>query len=176
MERRLQSLEKLVAERLPDVNLEEVLKSSSGPAPPSRATPVPAAPTPQPEPQEAPSTDKEEQSAISEAVPDAADGFDWQEEANDLADGMAALSVEPTGTGYLGKPLPRISTSFKLILFSRVYGRGLLSSVSVVLGGSTKRFGPEGAVASIPTGGTLRKHIIRSVSVSRVWPSLRPVD
>ncbi|KAI1340630.1 c6 zinc finger domain-containing protein [Xylariaceae sp. FL0016] len=39
---------------------------------------------------------------IAEAVPDEADGFDWQEDVNELADGMAALSVEPRGTGYLG--------------------------------------------------------------------------
>jgi transcriptional regulatory protein GAL4 len=46
-------------------------------------------------------TAKPEES-ISEAVPDEADGFDWQEDVNELADGMAALSVEPKGTGYLG--------------------------------------------------------------------------
>jgi transcriptional regulatory protein GAL4 len=48
--------------------------------------------------------------AIPEAVPNEPDGFDWQEDVNDLADGMAALSVEPKGTGYLGMsrdPRPR---------------------------------------------------------------------
>ena len=45
---------------------------------------------------------KNTQSLISEAVPKEADGFDWQEDVNELADGMAALSVEPQGTGYLG--------------------------------------------------------------------------
>lgn len=38
-------------------------------------------------------------------VPDEADGFDWIEEeftGNDLTDGMAALSINPKGTGYFG--------------------------------------------------------------------------
>lgn len=42
---------------------------------------------------------------MSEAVPSEADGYDWQEEAvsaNDLVDGMAALTIDPTGAGYLG--------------------------------------------------------------------------
>ena len=42
---------------------------------------------------------------IPEAVPNNADGFNWQEEdanLDSLTDGMAALSVEPTGVGYLG--------------------------------------------------------------------------
>ena len=42
---------------------------------------------------------------LPEAVPSNADGFNWQEEDNSvdsLTDGMAALSVEPTGVGYLG--------------------------------------------------------------------------
>lgn len=41
-----------------------------------------------------------------EALPQEADGFDWKEETtcdvDDLADGMASLSVEPSGIGYLG--------------------------------------------------------------------------
>ena len=42
---------------------------------------------------------------LPEAVPNNADGFNWQEETvavDVLTDGMAALSVEPTGVGYLG--------------------------------------------------------------------------
>lgn len=41
----------------------------------------------------------------SEEAPDEADGFDWVEEdliGNDLTDGMAALSINPEGTGYFG--------------------------------------------------------------------------
>lgn len=110
VERRLQDLERLVAERLPDVNIDEILAASSRLRAGSISTPT-LAPTDQissPGPQqlhpiEVKNSNEEEPRAISEAVPDAADGFDWQEEANDLADGMAALSVEPTGTGYLGQ-------------------------------------------------------------------------
>lgn len=42
---------------------------------------------------------------MSEAVPRNVDGFDWREEgttADELADGMASLAIEPAGTGYLG--------------------------------------------------------------------------
>ncbi|KAL5119955.1 hypothetical protein ACEQ8H_002053 [Pleosporales sp. CAS-2024a] len=42
---------------------------------------------------------------LPEAVPNSADGFNWQEEnvsVDGLTDGMAALSVEPSGVGYLG--------------------------------------------------------------------------
>jgi transcriptional regulatory protein GAL4 len=44
----------------------------------------------------------------SESLPQAADGFDWTENAvslNELADGMAALSVNPEGAGYLGQSI-----------------------------------------------------------------------
>lgn len=40
-----------------------------------------------------------------EEAPDEADGFDWGEEdlvGNELSDGMAALSLNPKGTGYFG--------------------------------------------------------------------------
>lgn len=43
--------------------------------------------------------------AIQETVPDEADGFDWVEQDftnNDLSDGMAALSINPHGSGYFG--------------------------------------------------------------------------
>ena len=45
-----------------------------------------------------------------EALPQEADGFDWTEEETDvhgLSDGMAALSIEPLGVGYLGRFLTR---------------------------------------------------------------------
>ncbi|OAL20819.1 hypothetical protein AYO22_08447 [Fonsecaea multimorphosa] len=45
------------------------------------------------------------QKMLSESLPDEADGFEWKEDTTELSgltDGMAALSVEPTGTGYLG--------------------------------------------------------------------------
>ncbi|KAK9354928.1 fungal-specific transcription factor domain-containing protein [Lipomyces doorenjongii] len=42
---------------------------------------------------------------IQESFPDEADGFDWVEQDfvnNDLLDGMAALSINPHGSGYFG--------------------------------------------------------------------------
>jgi hypothetical protein len=47
--------------------------------------------------------------AALESLPLEADGFDWTEketELNDVADGMAALSINPEGAGYLGR-VPR---------------------------------------------------------------------
>ncbi|KAK9459669.1 fungal-specific transcription factor domain-containing protein [Lipomyces oligophaga] len=43
--------------------------------------------------------------AIEEAVPDETDGYDWVEQDiinNDVSDGMAALSINPHGSGYFG--------------------------------------------------------------------------
>ena len=98
-----------MAQRLPDVNIDEALASGSfdevdkvhkesPSAKPSHVTS--GAP---PTPLDAGS------SSISEAVPEGPDGFDWQEDVNELADGMAALSVEPKGTGYLGNSPPSVS-------------------------------------------------------------------
>jgi hypothetical protein len=109
VERRLQRLENLFAQRLPDVNLEEALASSqlNGPASPSARTQSPT--TPDFNDLEAALTPRSENaSKISEAVPQEADGFDWQEDFSELADGMAALSVEPRGTGYLGERYPLV--------------------------------------------------------------------
>ncbi len=44
-------------------------------------------------------------SPVPESLPREADGFDWSENAvtlGDLSDGMAALSINPEGAGYLG--------------------------------------------------------------------------
>lgn len=44
-------------------------------------------------------------SSASETLPREADGFDWTETAvrlSELSDGMAALSINPEGAGYLG--------------------------------------------------------------------------
>lgn len=43
--------------------------------------------------------------SASETLPREADGFDWTETAvrlGELSDGMAALSINPEGAGYLG--------------------------------------------------------------------------
>lgn len=45
-------------------------------------------------------------SPAPESLPLEADGFDWSESAislGEIADGMAALSINPEGAGYLGK-------------------------------------------------------------------------
>jgi transcriptional regulatory protein GAL4 len=53
--------------------------------------------------------DQEQQNCVSaalESLPREADGFDWSENAvrlGELSDGMAALSINPEGAGYLGQ-------------------------------------------------------------------------
>ncbi|POR37840.1 Regulatory protein GAL4 [Tolypocladium paradoxum] len=102
VEKRLHYLEKLVAERLPELSVDDELAAISSPRSSSTPGRAPeqhiAASTSSRGDQNAPRAEE----SISEAVPDAADGFDWQEEANELVDGMVALSIEPTGAGYLG--------------------------------------------------------------------------
>lgn len=81
---------------MPDVNIDEALASA---AYETRALSSSHASAASPD---RPQLPRQASESISEVVPAQADGFDWQEDVNDLADGMAALSVEPTGTGYLG--------------------------------------------------------------------------
>lgn len=81
---------------MPDVNIDEALASA---AYETRALSASHASAVSPD---RPQLPRQASESISEVVPAQADGFDWQEDVNDLADGMAALSVEPTGTGYLG--------------------------------------------------------------------------
>ena len=107
VEKRLHYLERLVAEKLPSLAIDKApaLQPDDGSASAealkvSNTSSGSHIPVPSDKAGEDTAT-KPEQS-LSEAVPDAADGFDWQEEANELVDGMAALSVEPTGAGYLG--------------------------------------------------------------------------
>lgn len=50
--------------------------------------------------------DIHEANSPSESLPRDADGFDWIESAvtlSELSDGMAALSINPEGAGYLGE-------------------------------------------------------------------------
>jgi transcriptional regulatory protein GAL4 len=106
VEKRLAKLENLVAQLLPGIDIDEVLASPDL----ARAT----LPTGVTTSSEAVSTTPRlaedalvESSGLvlPEAVPNNADGFNWQEEnlsVDGLTDGMASLSVEPTGVGYLG--------------------------------------------------------------------------
>uniref|UniRef100_A0A8H7KD69 Zn(2)-C6 fungal-type domain-containing protein n=1 Tax=Bionectria ochroleuca TaxID=29856 RepID=A0A8H7KD69_BIOOC len=100
VERRLARLERLFAQLLPDVNLDEALASRAVQV--STDVPNPAAVRLSPTHSITPSPQDQRESSILEAVPVEADGFDWQENVDDLADGMASLHVEPKGAGYLG--------------------------------------------------------------------------
>lgn len=104
VERRVRKLERLLSDLFPGTDVEDLLTSpnlvqqqvSEIPRQSSMATP---------DPMIASESVETESQPISEALPKSYDGFDWQEEAindADLADGMASLSIEPTGTGYLG--------------------------------------------------------------------------
>ncbi|KAI5923011.1 c6 zinc finger domain-containing protein [Camillea tinctor] len=101
---RLQSLERLIAQKLPGLNIDEALASDDLHSRGEPSSPTSFFPPAQPrsDGQDTPGGSMSPGNPISEAVPDEADGFDWQEDVNELADGMAALSVEPRGTGYLG--------------------------------------------------------------------------
>lgn len=97
----MQQLEDLFSQLHPDLNIEEAIAgmkerpaSAASSSKPSFAAEGPPSATSTPK--------KLPEDSISEAVPEEADGFDWQEDVNELADGMAALSVAPSGTGYLG--------------------------------------------------------------------------
>ncbi|EOA87268.1 uncharacterized protein SETTUDRAFT_153995 [Exserohilum turcica Et28A] len=103
VEKRLHTLESVVTQLVPGVDIEEILASPNVPA----TTPPPAQHAPTPEPAISPQGSTKSSShepPLLEAVPNTADGFNWIESANvdGLIDGMAALSVEPTGVGYLG--------------------------------------------------------------------------
>jgi hypothetical protein len=106
VEKRLHSLEAVVSQLLPGVNINDILSSPdlAGTTPPIIN---PRTPEVAPSPQGSTNSNSNEP-ALPEAVPNNADGFNWQEEninVDGLTDGMAALSVEPTGVGYLGQSL-----------------------------------------------------------------------
>ena len=107
IEHRLQKLESLFAKHLPDVDIDQALQSLTAAELKQEVVfEMPVVGTPRTEP------DAELQKTLSESLPEAADGFEWREETtevSDLADGMAALSVEPTGTGYLGMSPVRLA-------------------------------------------------------------------
>ncbi|CAN9268356.1 unnamed protein product [Alternaria alternata] len=102
VEKRLHSLESLVTQLLPGVDVEDLL-SSSNVAGTARSVIQSQTPEVAPSPQGSTNSSTHEP-ALPEAVPNNVDGFNWQEEdvnVDGLTDGMAALSVEPTGVGYL---------------------------------------------------------------------------
>jgi transcriptional regulatory protein GAL4 len=97
----LHKVENLFTQLHPELDLEDALANSSNPA---RNVGSPSRPQFQDESARSATTGPETpgQESITETVPDDADGFDWSEDVDDIADGMAALAVEPKGTGYLG--------------------------------------------------------------------------
>lgn len=104
-EDRIRRLEAAFAQLLPDVDLDELLNTNSD-KPLGRVCRQDAEPV-QSEVSEIKTRDFVRESAspgAEEALPQQADGFDWAEETtlSGLSDGMAALSIKPEGTGYLG--------------------------------------------------------------------------
>ncbi|PNP86639.1 hypothetical protein FNYG_00029 [Fusarium nygamai] len=100
VERRLANVERLFHQLLPDVDINEAL-ASRGVEVPADASQPNTSMSPPINPS-SPDTPVQASGAISDAVPAESDGFDWQEDVDELTDGMASLSVEPRGAGYLG--------------------------------------------------------------------------
>ncbi|KAF5963645.1 GAL4-transcription factor [Fusarium bulbicola] len=100
VERRLVNVERLFQQLLPDVDINEALASRGVEAPADASQPTTSLSPPTNS--SSPDSPVQATSAISDAVPAESDGFDWQEDVDELTDGMASLSVEPRGAGYLG--------------------------------------------------------------------------
>lgn len=102
VEKRLSNLEGLVTQLLPGIDIDAVLAS-----PELAKASLPQASRAESEGAQraTPAREVSSEPVIPEAVPNSAEGFEWKEEDSSLdalADGMAALSVEPSGVGYLG--------------------------------------------------------------------------
>ncbi|KAL1305455.1 hypothetical protein AAFC00_002334 [Neodothiora populina] len=104
VENRVHKLEALFARLNPDVDLETAL-SQNDIATPTGSTDLSSSIRSEDfKPLECLNQPRQETPPY-EALPQEADGFDWKEETtdvDDLADGMASLTVEPSGIGYLG--------------------------------------------------------------------------
>lgn len=104
-EDRVCELENAFASLFPGTDLDTVLSSSrSGNlVNPARNTATLSAKKPPTE--ELKEQENRDASPALESLPREADGFDWAENAvrlSELSDGMAALSINPEGAGYLG--------------------------------------------------------------------------
>lgn len=110
-ENRVRELEAVLSSLIPGVSLESVLESSH----PEQGAVVAASSS---HTGNDGSTSQAEDSILDqsgfvntagsgvESLPREADGFDWAEHEfplGGLSDGMAALSIDPAGAGYLGK-------------------------------------------------------------------------
>ena len=105
LENRVQQLEALVARLLPDGDVESALFPTLPLSSPDFNTVEPTGGT-----MEITALLEDEKEIPSEGSPDdlpiLSNGFEWSEQDDDptnyIADGMAALSVDPQGVGYLG--------------------------------------------------------------------------
>lgn len=108
VEERARRLEQLISNILPNADIDKLLSKDV-----RHQTVLRSAPPAQTRQQPPPQQQKELESQLqhrpvlpNDEVPDEADGFDWVEEelkGNELTDGMAALSLNPQGTGYFGQ-------------------------------------------------------------------------
>uniref|UniRef100_A0A0C4DJ93 Gal4 dimerisation domain-containing protein n=1 Tax=Fusarium oxysporum (strain Fo5176) TaxID=660025 RepID=A0A0C4DJ93_FUSOF len=131
VERRLANVERLFGQLLPDVDINEAL-ASQGVETPADASQPNASLSPPTNPT-SPHSPVQVGGAISDAVPAESDGFDWQEDVDELTDGMASLSVEPRGAGYLdhyfsGRVIRGPSSAIALRFHDPMLGWSLLPS------------------------------------------------
>ncbi|KAG0645036.1 Regulatory GAL4 [Hyphodiscus hymeniophilus] len=104
-EDRIRLLESALTSLFPGIGLETILSSTQ-----SQITDTPSERTASQPARSSPPDEDEKRNAnsSSETLPREADGFDWTEtaitlsELSDVSDGMAALSINPEGAGYLG--------------------------------------------------------------------------
>jgi transcriptional regulatory protein GAL4 len=121
VEQRSAKLENLLSQLLPGIKIDDVLSSPEL----AKATLPAGGPSSTAPPSSTPNLEDDvrgqtSEPVLPEAVPSNADGFNWQEEnvnVDGLTDGMAALSVEPTGVGYLGTNLLCFDHTLVLICF-----------------------------------------------------------
>lgn len=103
LERRLQKLEAKLSEILPNTDLESILTpESSSPGFGTWSLSDGGAESPVFKP----SGSILKTEAPSDVLPEASNGFEWIEDefsTSQLSDGMAALSVDPQGVGFLGR-------------------------------------------------------------------------
>jgi transcriptional regulatory protein GAL4 len=101
LERRLQNLEAKYAELLPSLDIESILTSeSTSPGFSSWSLADSGGESSRPRTAEAVKCEES-----SDLLPEASNGFEWVEGedlTSQLSDGMAALSVDPQGVGFLG--------------------------------------------------------------------------
>lgn len=111
VERRVHDLESLFSRLLPNVDIETALASTDD----ASSTVLTSSGVSQSQSDQLTSPLSEiadNLETIPDTAPSGAEGYDWTEEISldYLADGMAALRIEPTGAGYLGESVVDISS------------------------------------------------------------------